>query len=80
MNSGSIKWPTVLKEDRPSLGRLAVAKAHGLEPISWLFHLYDGPWLFLITGTAPVLAWFSFGRAAAKAAHDREEVTQGALA
>jgi len=55
-------------------GPLAAAKAQGLDPSSWLFHFYDGPWLFLITGTALVLAWFAFGKAAEKATQDREEV------
>lgn len=55
-------------------GPLAAAKARGLDPSSWLFHFYEGPWLFLITGTALVLVWFAFGKAAEKAAHDREEV------
>lgn len=55
-------------------GPLAAAKARGLDPSSWLFHFYDGLWLFLIAGTALVLAWFAFGKAAEKAAQDREEV------
>jgi hypothetical protein len=55
-------------------GPLAAAKAPGLDPSSWLFHFYAGPWLFLIAGAALVLVWFAFGKAAEKAAHDREEV------
>jgi len=55
-------------------GPLAAAKARGLDPSSRLFHFYAGPWLFLITAAALVLAWFAFGKAAEKAAHDREEV------
>jgi hypothetical protein len=55
-------------------GPLAAAKAQGLDPASWLFHFYDGPWLFVITGTALVLAWFAFGKAAEKASRDREEI------
>jgi hypothetical protein len=35
------------------------------------------PWLFLLTATALVLVWFAFGKAAEKAAHDREEVHRG---
>jgi hypothetical protein len=55
-------------------GPLAAAKARGLDPSSWLFHFYAGPWLFLITAAALVLTWFAFGKAAEKAARDREEV------
>ena len=32
------------------------------------------PWLFLTTAIALVLVWFAFGRAAQKAAHDRDEI------
>jgi hypothetical protein len=32
------------------------------------------PWLFVMTGTALALVWFAFGKAAEKAAQDREEV------
>lgn len=42
-------------------GPLLAAKAHGT-------------WLFLITGMALVLIWFAFGKAAEKAALEREEV------
>jgi hypothetical protein len=52
---------------------MAVAKARGLDPSSWLFHFYSGPWLFLITVTALLLVWLAFGKAAEKAAHDRDE-------
>jgi hypothetical protein len=55
-------------------GPLAAAKARGLDPSSWLFHSYNGLWLYLITGSALVLAWFAFGKAAEKAAQDREKV------
>jgi hypothetical protein len=43
----------------------------------WGRGLHAGPWLFLFTGTALVLVWFAFGRAADKAARDREEVRRG---
>jgi len=33
-----------------------------------------GNWLFLLTGAALVLVWLAFGKAAEKAAHDREEI------
>jgi hypothetical protein len=55
-------------------GPLAAAKARGLNSSSWLFHSYDGLGLFFVAGTALVLAWFAFGKAAEKAAQDREEV------
>ena len=55
-------------------GPLAAAKARGLAPSSWLFRFYDGPWVFLITGAALVLVWLAFGKAAEKAALEREEV------
>jgi hypothetical protein len=55
-------------------GPLYAAKARALDPSSWLFDFYVGPWLFLITGTALVLVWFAFGKAAEKAAHECEEV------
>jgi hypothetical protein len=32
------------------------------------------PWLFLITAVALVLVWFAFGKAAQKAARDRDEI------
>lgn len=55
-------------------GPLAATKAHGLDPSSWLFRFCDGPWPFLAAGTALILAWSAFGKAAEKAAHDREKV------
>ena len=55
-------------------GPLAVAKARGLDPTSWLHHFLVGPWPFVITVMALVLVWFAFGKAAEKAAQDREEV------
>jgi hypothetical protein len=55
-------------------GPLAAARARGLDPSSWRFHFYDGLWVFFVAGTALVLAWFAFGKAAEKAAQDREEV------
>ena len=36
------------------------------------------PWLFLITAIALVLVWFAFGKAAQKAAHDRDEIRRSA--
>jgi len=54
-------------------GPLAVAKARGLDPSSWLFHFYAGPWLFVIIGMVLMLVWFAFGKAAEKAAQEREE-------
>jgi hypothetical protein len=35
------------------------------------------PWLFLTTAIALVLVWFAFGKAAQKAASDRDEVRRG---
>jgi len=55
-------------------GPLAAARARGVDPSSWLFHFLAGPWPVLITVTALVLVWFAFGKAAEKAAHDREQV------
>jgi hypothetical protein len=55
-------------------GPLATAGARGLDPSSWLYHFLAGPWLFVITATALVLVWLAFGKAAEKAAQDREEV------
>jgi len=60
-------------------GPLTAAKARGLDPSSWLYHFLGGPWPFVMTVTALVLVWFAFGKAAEKAARDREEV-QGAIA
>ena len=53
---------------------LAAAKARGLDPSSWLYHLLAGPWLFVLFVVAVVLVWFAFGKAAEKAAQDRQEV------
>lgn len=57
-------------------GLLAAAKARGLDPSSWLYHFLAGPWPFVMTMTALALVWFGFGKAAEKAARDREEVQQ----
>ncbi len=38
------------------------------------FELHSGSWLFLLTVAGLVIAWIAFGKAAEKAAHDREEV------
>lgn len=40
----------------------------------WRFHSYAESWLFLVSGTALVLVWFAFGKAADKAAHDGDEI------
>jgi len=55
-------------------GPLTAAKARGLDPSSWLYHFLAGPWPFVLIVTALVLVWFAFGKAAEKAAQDREEV------
>lgn len=55
-------------------GPLTAARARGLDPSSWLYHFLAGPGPFIITVTALVLVWFAFGKAAEKAAQDREEV------
>ena len=55
-------------------GPLAAARARGLDPSSWLYHFLAGPWSFVITVTALVLVWLAFGKAAERAAQDREEV------
>jgi len=60
-------------------GPLAAARARGLDPSSWLNHFLAGPWPFVIIVTALVLVWVAFGKAAEKAAQDREEV-QGIIA
>jgi hypothetical protein len=36
------------------------------------------PWLFLTTAIALVLLWFAFGKAAQKAAHDRDDIRRSA--
>jgi hypothetical protein len=36
------------------------------------------PWLFLMTAIALVLVWFAFGKAAQKAARDRDEIRRSA--
>ena len=53
---------------------LAAAKARGLDPSSWLYYFLAGPWLFVLVVMALVLVWFAFGKAAEKAARDRDEV------
>ncbi|HEX4810194.1 MAG TPA: hypothetical protein VH325_14740 [Bryobacteraceae bacterium] len=58
-------------------GPMAATWARGLDLSSWLFHFLDGLWPFLIAGAALVLVWFAFGKAAEKAAQDREEVHRG---
>jgi len=55
-------------------GLLAAAKARGLDPSSWLYHFLAGPWPFVLTVMALVLGGLPFGKAAEKAAQDREEV------
>jgi hypothetical protein len=55
-------------------GPLNAAKACGLGPSSWLYRFLAGPWPFVLTVTALVIVWFAFGKAAGKAARDREEV------
>jgi hypothetical protein len=55
-------------------GPTAAAKTLSLDPSSWLYHFYAGPGLFLIIGTALVLVWLAFGKAAEKAALECEEV------
>jgi hypothetical protein len=58
-------------------GPLATVKDRGLNPSSWLYHFWTGPWLFAIIGMVLVLVWLAFGKAAEKAAHDGEEVRRG---
>jgi hypothetical protein len=55
-------------------GPLTAARAHGLDPSSWLYHFLAGPWPFVLTVMVLVLDWFLFGKAAEKAARDREEL------
>lgn len=55
-------------------GSLYGAKARGLDPSSWSYHFLAGPWPFLIIAAALVLDWFLLGKAAEKAARDRDEV------
>lgn len=55
-------------------GPLAAAEAHGNDPSSWIGHSLAGPWPFVLSLTALVLVWLAFGKAAEKAARDREEV------
>ena len=55
-------------------GQQAAARARGLDSSSWLYRFLAGPWPFVLTVTALVLVWFAFGKAAEKAARDREEV------
>jgi hypothetical protein len=55
-------------------GPLAAGSARGLDPASWLYRFLAGPWPFVLTVTALVLVWLAFGKAAEKAAHDREEM------
>ena len=55
-------------------GPLAAAKARGLDASSWVYHFCAGPGPFVIAGTALVLVWLAFGKAAEKAARESEEV------
>jgi len=55
-------------------GPLAAAKARALDPSSWWFHFFTGPWLFVVIGAALVLVWLAFGQAAEKAARECAEV------
>jgi hypothetical protein len=55
-------------------GPLTAARARGLDSSSWLYHFLAGPWPFALTVTVLVFVWFAFGKAAEKAARDREEV------
>jgi len=55
-------------------GPLTAARARGLDSSSRLYHSLAGPWPFVLTVTALVLVWFAFGKAAEKAARDREEL------
>jgi hypothetical protein len=53
---------------------LPAAKELGLSRSSWLFSILAGPWPFVLAGAALVTSWFLFGKAAEKAARDREEI------
>jgi hypothetical protein len=53
---------------------LAAARARGIDSSSWYYHFLAGPWPFVLIMTALVLVWFLFGKAAEKAARDREEL------
>jgi hypothetical protein len=55
-------------------GPLAAAGARRIDSSSLLSHFLAGPWPFVLTATALVLVWFALGKAAEKAARDREEV------
>ncbi len=55
-------------------GPLLAAKARGLDPGTGLYYFLGGPWPFVLIAAALVVVWFAFGKAADKAAHDREEV------
>jgi hypothetical protein len=55
-------------------GPLTAARARGIDSSSWYYHFLAGPWPFVLTMTALVLVWFAFGKAAEKAARDREEL------
>jgi len=58
-------------------GPAAAAKARGLDPSSRLFHFLAGPWPFLLALTALGVVWLALGKAAEKAAHDRDEIDRG---
>lgn len=60
-------------------GPFTAAGARGLDSASWPYHFLAGPWPIVLTVTALVLVWFAFGKAADKAARDREEI-HGAIA
>jgi len=55
-------------------GPIAAAKARGLDASSRLFSFLAGPWLFLLALAALGLVWLAFGKAAEKAANDRDEI------
>jgi hypothetical protein len=55
-------------------GPLATVKGRGLDPSSWFYRFWTGPWLFVMIGVALILVWLAFGKAAENAARDREEV------
>jgi hypothetical protein len=58
-------------------GPLATVKGRGLSPSFWLYHFCAGPWPFVMIGAALIIVWLAFGKAAERAAHDREEVRRG---